>query len=43
MTSFSVQFEKVGHGLLREAKQREGEWAVLFEVKGDEKKKLHPK
>ena len=28
VTSFCVQFEKVGHGLLREGKRREGEWAV---------------
>ena len=32
-----MQFEKIGCGLLREAKQREGEWAVLVEAKGDEK------
>ena len=37
VTSFSVQFEKVGRGLLREAKRREGEWAVLVEAKGDKK------
>ena len=38
VTSFCMQFEKVGHGLLREAKRREGEWAVLVEAKGDEKR-----
>ena len=38
VTSFRVQFEKVGRGLLREAKQREGEWAVLVEAKKDEKR-----
>ena len=38
VTSFRVQFEKVGRGLLREAKRREGEWAVLVEAKGDEKR-----
>ena len=38
VTSFCMQFEKVGRGLLREAKRREGEWAVLVEVKGDEKR-----
>ena len=38
MTSFRVQFEKVGRGLLREAKWREGEEAVLVEAKGDEKR-----
>ena len=36
MTSFRVQFKKVGGGLLREAKQSEGEWAVLVKAKGDE-------
>ena len=40
MTSFRVQFEKVGCGLLPEAKRREGEWAVLVEAKGDEKRLL---
>ena len=38
MTSFHVQFEKVGRELLREAKRREGEWAVLVKAKGDKKK-----
>ena len=38
MTSFCVQFEKVGRGLLQEAKRKEGEWAVLVEAKGDEKR-----
>ena len=28
MTSFRVHFEKIGRGLLREGKRREGEWAV---------------
>ena len=37
MTSFFVQFEKVGCGLLREAKWKEGEWAVLVEAKGMKK------
>ena len=35
--SFRMQFEKVGCGLLREAKWKEGEWAVLVEAKGKEK------
>ena len=36
MTSFCMQFKKVGSGLLREAKRRrEGEWAVLAKAKGD--------
>ena len=30
-----MQFKKVGRGLLREAKRREGEWAVLAKAKGD--------
>ena len=38
MTSFCVQFEKIRRGLLREAKQGEGEWAVLVKAKGDEKR-----
>ena len=38
VTSFCVQFEKVGHGLLRGGKRREGEWAVWAKVRGDEKK-----
>ena len=38
VTSFRVQFKKIGRGLLREAKRREGEWAVLVEAKGDEKR-----
>ena len=38
-----MQFKKVGRGLLREAKQREGEWAVLAKAKGDKNKKLHAK
>ena len=38
MMSFRVQFENLGRGLLREAKRREGEWAVLVEAKGDEKR-----
>ena len=38
MTSFRMQFEKVGPGLLREAKRREGECAVLSKAKGDKKK-----
>ena len=37
VTSFRVQFEKLGCGLLREAKQIEGEWAVLVEAKEDKK------
>ena len=40
MTSFRVQFEKVGQGFLREAKRREGEWAVLVEAKEGEKRYL---
>ena len=28
VTSFCVHFEKIGRGLLREGKRREGEWAV---------------
>ena len=36
--SFRVQFEKIGRGLLREAKRREGVRAVLIEAKGDEKR-----
>ena len=36
--SFRGQFEKVGRGILREAKRREGEWAVLVEANGDEKR-----
>ena len=40
VTSFRVQFEKVGRGLVREAKRREGEWALLVEAKGDEKRKM---
>ena len=38
MTSFRVQFEKVGHGLLREGERREGEWAVLAEERGDKER-----
>ena len=38
MTSFFMQFKKVGGGLLREAKLREGEWVVLTKAKGDKKK-----
>ena len=34
MTSFRVQFEKLGRGLLQEAKRR----AVLVKAKGDEKR-----
>ena len=37
MKSFRVQFENLGRGLLREAKRREGECAVLVEAKGDKK------
>ena len=37
MTSFCVQFEKIGRGFMREAKRREEEWAVLVKAKGDEK------
>ena len=33
---FCMQFKKVGRGLLREAKRREGEWALLSKAKGDE-------
>ena len=33
--SFRMQFKKVGRGLLRESKRREGEWAVLAKAKGD--------
>ena len=33
-----MQFKKVRRGLLREAKWREGEWAVLAKAKGDKKK-----
>ena len=28
VTSFCVHFEKIGRGLLRESKRREGEWVV---------------
>ena len=38
MTSFRVDFEKVGRGLLREGKRREGEWAEWGEARGDEEK-----
>ena len=38
VTSFCVQFEKIGRGLLRGGKRREGEWAVLAEKRGDEKR-----
>ena len=38
VTSFCVQFEKVGRGLLLEGKRREGEWAVLTKARGDEKR-----
>ena len=38
VTSFRMQFKKVGRGLLREAKRREGDWAVLVETKGNEKR-----
>ena len=38
MTSFCMQFKKVGRGLLREAKRREREWGVLAKAKGDKKK-----
>ena len=34
MTSIFMLFEKVGRGLLREAKRRRGEWAVLTKAKG---------
>ena len=40
MTSFRVQFEKVGLGLLREGERREGEWAVLAKERGVEKRKF---
>ena len=30
-----MQFKKVGRELLREAKRREGEWAVLAKAKGN--------
>ena len=40
MTSFHMHFEKVGRGLLREEERREGEWAVLVEARGDEKRKF---
>ena len=38
VTSFCMQFKKVGRGLLREAKPREGEWVVLSKAKGGKKK-----
>ena len=38
VTSFRVQFEKVGRGLLWEGKRRKGEWAVLTKERGDEKR-----
>ena len=38
VTSFCIHFKKVGRGLLREARRREGEWAVLVEAKGKEKR-----
>ena len=43
MTSFRMQFKKIGRGLLREAKQREGEWAVLAKAKGDKERVLEEK
>ena len=36
MTSFCVHIEKIGRGLLRKGKRREGEWAVWGEARGDE-------
>ena len=36
VTSFCMHFEKIGCGLLREGKQREGEWAVWGKRRGDE-------
>ena len=36
VTSFRMQFKKVGRGLLWKAKQRE--WAVLAKAKGDKNK-----
>ena len=36
MTSFRVHFEKIGRGLVREGKRREGEWAVWGKARGDE-------
>ena len=38
MTSFRVQFEKWGCGLLREGKRREGEWASWFEGESENRK-----
>ena len=38
VTSFCVQFEKVGRGLLQEGERREGEWAVLAKERGVEKR-----
>ena len=38
MTSFRVQFGKWGRGLLREGKQREGEWAVCAKGEGENRK-----
>ena len=35
VTSFCVHFVKVGRGLLREGKHREGEWAVWGKARGD--------
>ena len=40
VTSFRVHFEKVGCGLLREGKRREGEWAEWGEASGDEERLL---
>ena len=40
VTSFRVQFEKVGRGLLQEGEWREGEWAVLAEERGMKREKV---
>ena len=38
VTSFRMQFEKVGSGLLRGGKRREGEGVVRVKERGDEEK-----
>ena len=38
VTSFCMHFEKIGHGLLREGKRSEGEWAVLAKSGGMNRK-----
>ena len=40
VTSFCMHFEKIGRGLLREGKRREGEWAVWAKRGGMNRKYL---